>query len=239
MSGADLQGLLAVQDLDLAAGQLRHRRDHLAERAELTGIEAESAAARAEHTELDATLSSLDDRQAGAEADLAAAEERAATINRRLFGGEVTASRDLQAMSAELEQLKARTSALEDAVLAIMEEREPLEARVGEIDARLEQLAVARSEAETRLAGAEQTIGAELDDVRSRRVAAASSVPEGLMATYDKLRARLGGVGVARLVGNHCDGCHLTLPAAELDRVRHLPEGEVYQCEQCSRILVP
>jgi uncharacterized protein len=60
-----------------------------------------------------------------------------------------------------------------------------------------------------------------------------------LLATYERLRARLGGVGVARLVGTHCDGCHLTLSAVELDRVRHLPDGEVYTCEQCGRILVP
>jgi predicted nucleic acid-binding Zn-ribbon protein len=45
-------------------------------------------------------------------------------------------------------------------------------------------------------------------------------------------------VAVARLVGNHCDGCHLTLPAMELDRIRHLPEDELVTCEQCGRILV-
>lgn len=238
MSGA-LQDLLAVQDLDLAADQLRHRRDHLPERAELAGIDAEAAAAQAQRDEVEATLRALNERQAGAEADLAAAEERAQTINRRLFGGEVSASRDLQAMSAELEQLEARTSSLEDAVLAVMEEREPLEATAGQLAARLEQLADARSGAEGRLAGAEQEIATELADIRSRRSAAAAAVPEALMATYEKLRARLGGVGVARLVGSHCDGCHLTLPAMELDRVRHLPEAELYQCEQCSRILVP
>ncbi len=64
-------------------------------------------------------------------------------------------------------------------------------------------------------------------------------MPDNLLATYERLRTRLGGIGVARLVGNHCDGCHLALSAVELDHVRHLPEGEVYTCEQCSRILVP
>jgi predicted nucleic acid-binding Zn-ribbon protein len=43
---------------------------------------------------------------------------------------------------------------------------------------------------------------------------------------------------VARLVGNHCDGCHLTLPSMELDRIRHAPETEVFTCDQCGRILV-
>jgi hypothetical protein len=66
-----------------------------------------------------------------------------------------------------------------------------------------------------------------------------ASVPASLVSTYERLRTRLGGVGVARVVGNHCDGCHLTLSAVELDHLRHLPPGEVATCEQCSRILVP
>lgn len=239
MSGGDLQDLLALQDLDLSADQLRHRRSHLPERAELAAIDTDISAARAEQEKVAAELEDLGGRQSAAEADLAAAEQRAATINRRLFGGEVSASRDLQALSGELEQLRARSSALEDAVLEIMEEREPLEARREEIAGRLGTLTSARAATEARLGEAGRLIDAELAEVVSRRSEAAAAVPEGLLATYERLRARLGGIGVARLIGNHCDGCHLTLPAAELDRVRHLPEGQVYQCEQCSRILVP
>ncbi len=239
MAGSPLQDLLAVQDLDLSADQLRHRRSHLAERAELAAVEAEEASARDQIAVITADLRRLTERQAAAESELAATEQRAAAVNRRLFGGEVSASRDLQAMSAELDQLKARASTLEDAVLEVMEEREPLEGRAGELELRLGELDQRRVEIIERIATAEAELDRQLADVAGRRVAAAAAVPETLLATYEKLRTRLGGVGVARLVGNHCDGCHLTLPAVELDRVRHLPEGQVYQCEQCSRILVP
>ena len=234
-----LHVLLAVQDLDLAADQLRHRRAHLPERAELTGIDERATAARAELDRLEQSRRALGERQAATEAELAATEDRAGTLNRRLFGGEVTASRDLQAMSAELDQLKSRASALEDVVLETMEEREPLDARAAEIERDVLVLAGERGGVVERLAGAEAGIDAELADLEGRLRDAAASVPEGLLATYERLRTRLGGVGVARLVGNRCDGCHLTLSAAELEQVRHLPEGQVYQCEQCSRILVP
>lgn len=239
MAGGPLQELLAVQDLDLSADQLRHRRANLAERAELTAVDREEAAVRAEADGLGAELRRLENRQESVEKELAATEERSAALSRRLFGGEVSASRDLQAMSAELEQLQSRASVLEDAVLGVMEERDPLEGRAGELAARLAQLAEARAEAVERLRAAEEEVDAQLAEVVLRREAAVGAVPEGLLAVYERLRARLGGIGVARLVGNHCDGCHLTLPAVELERVRHLPDGEVYQCEQCSRILVP
>lgn len=239
MSDGGVRDLLSVQDLDLAADQLRHRRSHLPERAELAEIDARALSAGAELEALDSTLRELGDRQTATERDLAATEERSATVNRRLFGGEVTASRDLQAMSAELEQLRGRASMLEDAVLEIMEEREPLDSRAAELRQMLDALAADRLEAEGRRRAAERDIDAEVAQLEVERASAAEEVAEKLLATYERLRARLGGVGVARLVGNHCDGCHLTLSAMELDRVRHLPEGEVYQCEQCSRILVP
>jgi predicted nucleic acid-binding Zn-ribbon protein len=111
----------------------------------------------------------------------------------------------------------------------LLDEREPLDARIGELGAELARLADDREAAAAKLAEAESVVDAELAGLAARRQEAAASVPAELLATYERLRTRLGGVGVARVVGNHCDGCHLALSA----------DGEVYMCEQCSRILVP
>jgi predicted nucleic acid-binding Zn-ribbon protein len=236
---APLQDLLAVQELDLSLDQLRHRRAHLPQREQLAGLDERRKKLQSELTQVEAARGELGQRQARAEAELAATEERSGQINARLYGGGVSASRDLQAMSAELEQLKSRASALEDSVLEILETSEPLDARSADLEQSLQQLAGEGQELVSQLAENEQQIDSEIAAVSARRAEAVAAVPEGLLATYERLRARLGGVGVARLVGNRCDGCHLSLSAAELDRVRHLPEGEVYACEQCSRILVP
>ena len=228
-----------MQDLDTSLDQARHRLAHLAPRAELVSVDGRVAEVRGSLGELDVQVSALRERQAEAEAELAATEERATGINDRMYGGTVSASKDLQAMAVELDHLKERASSLEDVVLEVLDLVEPLDATAGELRSTIAALAAERASAVERLATEEAAVGAEIADIEARRGAAAEQVPEGLMATYERLRSRLGGVGVARLVGTHCDGCHLTLSAAELDRVRHLPEGEVYSCEQCSRILVP
>ena len=240
MSGpADaLHDLLALQDLDLALDQLRHRRAALPERAELSRLTAEGEDLARQLSSLESTRRELSERQSHAEAELSATEERAAAVDKRLYQGGV-ASRDLQAMSAELDQLRTRSSGLEDAVLQLLEEAEPLDLQIGELRAAIERVAGERTGAAGRLAEAEAALDTELAAAEARRREAASVVQEGLLSTYDRLRSRLGGVGVARLVGNHCDGCHLTLAAVELDRVRHLPDGEVYTCEPCGRIRVP
>ena len=73
---------------------------------------------------------------------------------------------------------------------------------------------------------------------RSERDRLAAEVPPDLIARYEQLRTKLGGTGAARLVGGSCGGCHLQLPAMELDRVKKAPPDAIIYCDQCGRILV-
>ena len=46
-------------------------------------------------------------------------------------------------------------------------------------------------------------------------------------------------VGVARLVGNTCQGCHLTIPATEVERIKKSAGNPIAFCDNCGAILVP
>ena len=70
------------------------------------------------------------------------------------------------------------------------------------------------------------------------RAEVAAGLPAELAERYERLRTHLGGVGAARLVGDRCEGCHLTLPSMELERIHHLPADTFATCPQCDRILV-
>jgi predicted nucleic acid-binding Zn-ribbon protein len=233
-----LETLLAVQERDTAIDRLRHKRATLPEKAAL-------AAAQEKAAELDQRLAearerhgAVADRQAALEKEVAATEARVDEVDRRMYSGTVSASRDLQAMAAEVESLKVRRSKLEDEVLAAMEEDEPLAAEVAALEA---ERAAVDDEAErlrAAVAEAEAALSDEEAGEQSARDELAGGVPTELLTTYDRLRAKLGGVGAARLVGPSCGGCHLTLPATELDRVRHAPPDELVFCDQCGRILV-
>ena len=61
-----------------------------------------------------------------------------------------------------------------------------------------------------------------------------------LVVEYERRRARAAaGVGVARLVGKTCQGCHLSIPSTEVARIRRAPEGTISYCDNCGCILVP
>ncbi len=238
MSPADLEALLALQDLDTHIDQEQHRKAHLPERDELAQLErliGQKETARSEVAVLDADVAS---RQEAAERELQATEDRVTQVNRRLYGGTVTASRELQAMAADVESLRKRASELEDRALVLMEEREPFDKELAELDGQLVELEARQREARTSLAEAEAEVDTDISTLAAQRPKAAGTVPEQLLSAYERLRGRLGGVAVARLVGGRCDGCHLTLSAVELDRIRHESDGTLQFCEQCGRIIV-
>jgi uncharacterized protein len=238
VTAADLGALLSVQDLDTSLDQHHRRRAGLQERAELAALESRLAAAGQQRDAACARRDQVAARLEVLERDLGAAEARRADINKRLYGGTVSATRDLQAMAAEVETLTTRASGLEELAYQVMEEREPFDAEVAEIDREIGHLLGAKAEVEARLAAAEAEIDAEIEVVTAQRAEAVAGVPGDLLAVYERLRDRLGGVGAARLVGARCSGCHLTLPATELDRLRKGAPDALVFCDQCGRILV-
>jgi uncharacterized protein len=238
VSAADLEALLALQDLDTRIDQEMHKQAHLPEREELAQLERLITQKEAARSEVAVLLADVAARQEAAERELKATEDRVAQVNTRLYGGTVTASRELQAMAADVEGLRKRASELEDRVLALMEEREPFDRQVAELDSQMAELEARQRDGLALLKDAEAEVEADIATLSAQRPKAAEAVPEPLLNTYERLRTRLGGVAVARLTGGRCDGCHLTLPAVELDRIRHESAGTLEYCEQCGRILV-
>ena len=233
-----LHALLAVQDRDTAIDQLRHRRRAGGERSALSEVEAQLRSLATERAALMARRDEVAARQAGLERDIATSEARIAEIDKRMYSGEITASRDLQAMAAEIESIKRRVSALEDAVLEAMDERDPLDAQVAALEGQEAELSGEASRLTSAIAATEQEIDAQLAIEEQARSEALSAVPADLVATYEKLRAHLGGIGAARLEHGTCMGCRLQLPATELDRLKREPADAVAFCDQCGRILV-
>jgi predicted nucleic acid-binding Zn-ribbon protein len=155
-----------------------------------------------------------------------------------MYSGVVSAPRELQAMQADVESLRRRRSTLEDSVLDAMAEREPLDAEVSGLERERGRLDQEGTRLRGAVAEAEAAIDAELAAEQDRRAEAVVSLPADLAARYESLRARLDGIGAAPLVGGRCGGCHLSLPATELDRIRREPPDALILCEQCGRILV-
>lgn len=230
--------LLALQEEDSAIDALLHRRATLPLREMLASHERALAQVMREEANISAERARHEVRLGQLASEVSEIVGRAARIDERLRGGQAASFRDQEAMATEMGNLDRLRRDLDDEQLVIMEAIEPLEAE-------LSALADARSAENDEIATASQAlsvaeaeIDGELTEVRERRAELAARIPDVLLGDYERLRARLGGVGIARVVGGLCGACHLALSAAQLDHLRHAKEDEVIHCEQCGRILV-
>ncbi len=230
--------LLELQEHDTAIDQLLHRRANLGQRAELRTVDAQIASIGSKSNEVGGERDVLGTRQSALEEQIAASRSRSGEIERRLYSGQVTAARDLQAMDDEVKHLAKHVSELEDRELEVMVQLEPLDAELATMSAELAELSARAEELRRTIAEHETEIEGDLARERGDRARLAAEVPADLIARYEQLRTKLGGTGAARLVGGSCGGCHLQLPAMELDRVKKAPPDAVVYCDQCGRILV-
>jgi predicted nucleic acid-binding Zn-ribbon protein len=230
--------LLRVQEHDTAADRLRHRRTTLPELAELRATEDELARLEATLVDVAAQAAEAARLQRRLEGELALLESKVAELDAKLYSGAVTVPRELQAMQAEGEAMRARRATLEDEVLEAMSVREPLDEEVAALERRRAELDAEAARLRAAVAEGQAQLDKELAAELEARDAAAGSIPPDVATLYEQLRAHMDGVGAAPLVNGRCGGCHLALPATELDRLRKEPPETLVRCEQCSRILV-
>lgn len=230
--------LLEVQAHDTRIDQIHHQIANLAARAER---DAARDALAATETAIEAEQSVRDDlgrQQRRLDDEIETVGTKRAGVEATLYGGSVTNARELQDLQEESEALARRVRQLEDQDLEIMEQIEPVDARLAELSTMRDQRQLVLEDAEVRLTTASAELDVALEAERAARASVAERVPADLLDEYDKLRAGSGGVGVARLVGSQCGGCHLTLSAIEVAALRKQPDVASH-CEECGRLLVP
>lgn len=235
-----LEPLLVVQEHDLALDRLRHRHATLPERAEVAAAEADLATLDAELAAKRGPLAELARTQQKYEDEAQKLANQAEAANTRLYSGEVTSPKELQALQADVDQLRRHQAAVEEQALEVMEAREPLEAEVAALEARRAARAEELRAAQAALAAAVAEVDAELAAQQRVRDESTAGVDASVLALYERCRAASGTrVGAARLVGHTCQGCHLTIPATEVDALRRAPAGTIAHCDNCGAILVP
>ena len=230
--------LLALQGRDTVIDQLAHRLLSLPERGALEEVTSRRATTEAALTEVARQVDDLSGRQRELEEQITAATDRRHELERRMRTGTGYSTRDLQTMDHEVNQLARHQASLEEHELALVEEEDPLDTVLAEHRAEFEELVREAERLEAAIAQAEVAIARDTEAAQAARDELAAGLPSDLVARYEAIRRRRGGVGAAGLVGDRCDGCHLVLPAVDLDRIRRLPADEVVICPECDRILV-
>lgn len=231
-----LPRLLDLQVEDTAIRRLTEKRAGLPE-----AIQAQEL--RSQVQELDADVEIATQQQGGharecdrLEGEIELIDQKIAREEQRLFSGAVSNPKELGALQAEVEMLKKKKSAMEDELLEAMEQRDTVTATLARLTAERTTVGAQAEELEATVARLTSEIDTELQRHTATRSEIVPVIPGPVLELYEKLRSEKHGVGVAALEGSVCQGCHTTLPAKEVERLRS--EGGLQRCDNCRRILV-
>jgi predicted nucleic acid-binding Zn-ribbon protein len=235
-----LAPLLEVQDLDRTADEARKRALELSERAavpviskKIVDVEGQLAAARTERVELETVEHQLESAVAQIVRDIEAAEVERYSGKRK--DREAAAAHD-----ASQQALREKQAALEEEEMVLLESIDALESRIDQYEAALGSHRAEAEQLAEAIRKVESEVEAEVASLSASRLEIAQSVPELVLAAYERIRAqpRNGGRGAASFTDGRCAGCRIKLPSLERSRMLAEPEDALLQCPQCRKVLV-
>jgi len=233
-SPADQRRLVEVAELDT---RIRQSEQALRNPPQAARVQQLLAKRKELAQELAARLGVRDDLRielSRIESDVSVVDARAARDTERLAASSNV--KEAQGLESELASLKRRKSDLEDAELEVMERLESAEASAAEQESLIAQT---NTEGAELSAAAKRTVAeatAARDAAQRDRDAVAGSIPEVLVALYERTAVR--SAGAAYLRARTCGGCRMVLAGTDLQTLRQAAEDEIVTCPECGCILV-
>jgi predicted nucleic acid-binding Zn-ribbon protein len=225
--------MFALQELDIILDRIQGDQDkaeHELDNGEMVGSlesELERDAEWLQETELQQQASKLESESH---------KERSESLNSQLYGGEITNPRDLESLEREASNVQQLVEQQESALSEIKDQIEAAQTRKTELQSKLEEV---RTAWEIRQAELQSAIK-ELNEKRAGFEGQRSKLTEGLdpssLQRYEILRKSRGGLAVVKVERGLCQGCRMSLPTHQQQRVRN--GNQTVLCSSCGRILI-
>lgn len=233
----ELEALLELQRTETDIRRLEKRLDELPEQTALDESLETSEKIEATRDQLRVDRDMVDSRIRSVEGDLDLLQERRAKEQQRMYGGEISNPRELQAIRAEIDDVEARIERAEEELLEKMEEREKLTGQIGQLDERRAELETEQEDLTAKRDSAAQSILADLGQLKADRDAVLERIPDQLLERFERAKERHGALALGALEGGICTACRLELTPLERSDLRE-DAPALGTCPQCQRLLV-
>ncbi|EPR76120.1 hypothetical protein ADILRU_1637 [Leifsonia rubra CMS 76R] len=232
---ADQASLLDLQAFDTKISQLEHRAKKLPQHGALTELQQHREKLQLTVLEERGIKEDIELELSRVDSDVKVVDARIARDTARLDS--TSSAKDAAAFEHELAALRTRLSNLEDIELAVMERLETQQKVVDNLIEQSRNLSTQASELEASRDGARREIEAELGTVRTGRTALQATLPEDLLALYERQRARYG-TGASLLRGGVSLSSGVKLLENEMQEIRAAAPDTVIMCASSEAILV-
>ncbi|MCP5097016.1 MAG: hypothetical protein GY943_15820 [Chloroflexi bacterium] len=192
--------------------------------------------AKAVAEEMETAVSTLQTQHKDLSLELEGLNTKAKNSERRLYSGKVTNTKELADLQNEIESLGKRRDALEEEILETMVLLEEAQEQQVTADDMLAKITKSWKSETASLRVEQNELALRLHKLGGLRKEQAKSIPPRIMADYNNLRKKRGGVAISKLRVNQCLSCQLSVSA---NKVKEAREGKLVYCGGCGRILHP
>ena len=161
--------------------------------------------------------------------------DKIATLEKRLYSGAVRNPRELESSESELHYTKERAEKEEEDLLNLMINLDEEQERAANSNTEISRMEDEWESTRATLSKESGTLAKQLASLNKKRGDLAGRSSPRDIVRYEKLRQTRQGLAVAKVERGMCQGCRLTLPTQELQKVR--TAREPVQCNSCGRIL--
>lgn len=149
--------------------------------------------------------------------------------------GQIKTARELNAQQRELETTRRMVQTRTGEISKLQDAVSKTEQQIAKMEA---QLATLRSAAETekqRLAEEQRSLEENIEKARKQRAKSVQGIEKEILANYERIRKRLGGMAFVPAHRERCTACKMMIP--HILYMRLLKGKEILPCESCGRLL--
>lgn len=230
-----LTALYAVQQIDTLTQRAKRSQSNL-DNGTAAGAAADAAnsVVVSKKAELHKVAGDLKDN----ELKLATVETKRKSYQQKLYQGTVTNAKELANIEKEIEALGRQQSDLDGRILLLMDETEEAQAASGVAEASAHAAEGHKTETIAAYRSRYESLTLELANLTQQRESAAALVEDKVaLKRYDNIRVKASGVGIAKIEGDTCGGCHMKLSSTLIKSVKE--RTQIQPCENCGRLLLP
>lgn len=228
---SDLDVLKEVQEWDKEIYALREKRDELP--ALLDSIKAEVADQTNVLRRHEEELKNLQLKQKEMEVELQTKEDNVKKYDAQL--SQVKTNKEYSSLQAEIKNLQADNSLLEEKILESLDE---VETKKGGVDTERKNLAAkeqALAEKTKEIEAESKSIDARVDELAQKKNEKIKQVKPDIASQYEQIVENRAGLALVQVTGENCPACQIQLRPQIVNEIK-LKESVVI-CESCSRIL--
>ena len=157
------------------------------------------------------------------------------SIEKLLFSGSVTNSKEVEAYETQVKSLQKQKSGDEDKLLTIWDEVAVAEKKLKEGQKVLDEKAKAFDEWRKKATVFKAQLEAKYKELAAKRPSATKAISPGLLATYEATKTRKHGIGMALITKQQtCEECGTQVADKSIELIK---DDRTVTCEECQRIL--